>query len=178
MSLTHFLTFLLIGGLAGWLTGLITKGRGFGFAGNIIVGIVGAFLARFVFGLLRHRRLQFHRPTALRPRGLDRVCLVAPFRAPLITSLAATTTPRPALFPFPMTPLLRLITAVILTSSAAAATPPPSADWPAYLGNSHRNLYSPLDQINRSNVAQLQVAWTYDTGEKGEYQANNLIVAG
>jgi uncharacterized membrane protein YeaQ/YmgE (transglycosylase-associated protein family) len=52
MSLSHFLTFLLIGGLAGWITGLITKGRGFGLAGNIIVGIVGAFLANFCFGLL------------------------------------------------------------------------------------------------------------------------------
>src|SRR5207247_5020372 len=41
-----------------------------------------------------------------------------------------------------------------------------------------RSLYSPLRQINRSNVAQLKVAWTYDTGDKGEYQANNLIIAG
>lgn len=52
MSLTSFLTFLLIGAVAGWLTGLITKGRGFGLAGNIIVGVIGAFLANFVFGLL------------------------------------------------------------------------------------------------------------------------------
>src|ERR1700759_4256695 len=29
-----------------------------------------------------------------------------------------------------------------------------------------------------SNVAQLKVAWTFDTGDKGEYQANNLIVGG
>jgi len=52
MSLTSFLTFLLIGGLAGWITGLITKGRGFGLAGNIIVGIVGAFLGGFCLGLV------------------------------------------------------------------------------------------------------------------------------
>lgn len=52
MSLTSFLTFLLIGGLAGWITGLITKGRGFGLAGNVIVGIIGAFLGRFCLGLL------------------------------------------------------------------------------------------------------------------------------
>ena len=53
-----------------------------------------------------------------------------------------------------------------------------NVDWPAYLGDKGRSLYSPLQQINRSNVAQLEVAWTYDTGDKGEYQANNLIIAG
>ena len=52
------------------------------------------------------------------------------------------------------------------------------ADWSEYLGGKGRNLYAPLNQINRDNVAQLEVAWTYDTGEKGEYQANNLIVDG
>lgn len=52
------------------------------------------------------------------------------------------------------------------------------ADWPFYLGGKERNLYSPLDQINHQNVAQLEVAWTYDTGDADEYQANNLIVEG
>ncbi len=31
---------------------------------------------------------------------------------------------------------------------------------------------------NRGNVAQLEMAWSFDTGEKGEYQANNLIIGG
>ena len=61
---------------------------------------------------------------------------------------------------------------------AVRAASPANIDWPAYLGDKGRSLYSPLRQINRSNVAQLKVAWTYDTGDKGEYQANNLIVAG
>ena len=63
-------------------------------------------------------------------------------------------------------------------AGAPAAGSPSNTDWPAYLGDNGRTLYSPLQQINRSNVAQLKVAWTYDTGDKGEYQANNLIVAG
>ena len=42
---------IIIGGIAGWLAGLITKGRGFGIIGNIIIGIVGAFIGRFLFGL-------------------------------------------------------------------------------------------------------------------------------
>ena len=53
-----------------------------------------------------------------------------------------------------------------------------SADWGTYLGDKHRANYSPLRQIDRGNVAQLKVAWTYDTGEKGEYQCNNLVVGG
>lgn len=61
-------------------------------------------------------------------------------------------------------------------SASAASTS--NLDWPAYLGDKGRSLYSPLQQINRSNVAQLKIAWTYDTGDKGEYQANNLVIAG
>ena len=52
MSLLNFIGFLLIGGIAGWIAGLITKGSGFGVAGNIVVGIVGAFLGGLCFGLL------------------------------------------------------------------------------------------------------------------------------
>ena len=59
-----------------------------------------------------------------------------------------------------------------------AAASAQNRDWPTYLGDTQRTLYSPLAQIDRGNVAQLAVAWTYDTGEKGEYQANNLIVGG
>jgi len=36
--------FLVIGALAGWLAGVIMKGGGFGLIGNIVVGVVGAFL--------------------------------------------------------------------------------------------------------------------------------------
>ena len=49
-------------------------------------------------------------------------------------------------------------------------------DWPVYNGGSDGDHYSTLSQINRSNVAQLQVAWTYDTGEKGNMETNPLIV--
>jgi uncharacterized membrane protein YeaQ/YmgE (transglycosylase-associated protein family) len=36
---------LIVGGLAGWLAGLIVRGYGFGLLGNIVVGIVGALIA-------------------------------------------------------------------------------------------------------------------------------------
>lgn len=37
--------------------------------------------------------------------------------------------------------------------------------WPAYRGGKHSAAYSSLTQINRENVAQLRVAWTYHTGD-------------
>jgi uncharacterized membrane protein YeaQ/YmgE (transglycosylase-associated protein family) len=36
---------LIIGGIAGWLAGLIVRGAGFGLIGNIVIGIIGALLA-------------------------------------------------------------------------------------------------------------------------------------
>jgi quinoprotein glucose dehydrogenase len=67
---------------------------------------------------------------------------------------------------------------LVATTARAADAPPPDIDWPAYLGNAARTLYSPLDQIDRTNVSRLTVAWQYDTGEKGEYQSNNLVIDG
>jgi uncharacterized membrane protein YeaQ/YmgE (transglycosylase-associated protein family) len=48
----HLITFLLVGLLAGWLSGTLFKGRGFGFFGDIGVGIVGAFVGAFIFDAL------------------------------------------------------------------------------------------------------------------------------
>ncbi|HEX9637054.1 MAG TPA: GlsB/YeaQ/YmgE family stress response membrane protein [Acidobacteriota bacterium] len=44
------LMFLLIGAIAGWLAGNIMKGGGFGLIGNMVVGVVGAFLGGHLFG--------------------------------------------------------------------------------------------------------------------------------
>src|SRR5215470_8269104 len=51
-------------------------------------------------------------------------------------------------------------------------------DWPVYGGNSENTHYSPLKQINRANVTQLAVAWSYDTGETGGLQTSPLEVDG
>jgi len=45
MTIESIIIWLIIGGVAGWLAGLIVKGFGFGLVGNIVVGIVGAFIA-------------------------------------------------------------------------------------------------------------------------------------
>jgi len=47
-----FIWFLVIGLIAGWLAGMITKGRGFGILVNLVVGVLGALLGGFLFGLL------------------------------------------------------------------------------------------------------------------------------
>lgn len=47
-----FILYILLGALAGYITGKLTKGSGFGFWINIVVGIVGGWLGGFVCGLL------------------------------------------------------------------------------------------------------------------------------
>ena len=51
---THMglLWFLIIGLVAGWLAGMLVKGGGFGLIGDLVVGVVGAFLGGFLFGAL------------------------------------------------------------------------------------------------------------------------------
>lgn len=48
----EFLWFLLIGLCAGWLANQLVKGGGLGLAGHLIVGVIGAVLGGFLFGLL------------------------------------------------------------------------------------------------------------------------------
>ena len=50
--------------------------------------------------------------------------------------------------------------------------------WHAYLGGSDSSQYSSLTQIDKSNVSQLQVAWTYPTGDMRTYRFNPVIVDG
>lgn len=56
-------------------------------------------------------------------------------------------------------------------------------EWRVYLGDPASSHYSALAQINKGNVSQLQIAWTYHTqdlpaGDHGEIQCNPLIVNG
>jgi uncharacterized membrane protein YeaQ/YmgE (transglycosylase-associated protein family) len=49
MAVETLIVWLIVGGIAGWLAGIIVKGYGFGLVGNIIIGIVGAFIAGLLF---------------------------------------------------------------------------------------------------------------------------------
>ena len=44
MTVETLVIWLVIGGVAGWLAGVIVKGYGFGLLGNIVVGVIGSFL--------------------------------------------------------------------------------------------------------------------------------------
>jgi uncharacterized membrane protein YeaQ/YmgE (transglycosylase-associated protein family) len=43
---------IIVGLIAGWLAGLITQGGGFGVIGNIIIGIIGAFIGFYLLSYL------------------------------------------------------------------------------------------------------------------------------
>ncbi|MDZ4725099.1 MAG: GlsB/YeaQ/YmgE family stress response membrane protein [Leptospira sp.] len=49
MNLESFIVFLLIGLIAGWLTGKILRGKGFGLIANLVIGVIGSFLGGVVF---------------------------------------------------------------------------------------------------------------------------------
>ncbi|HTM24662.1 MAG TPA: pyrroloquinoline quinone-dependent dehydrogenase [Vicinamibacterales bacterium] len=78
--------------------------------------------------------------------------------------------------------MLRNVRAVAISAAgvglAILAQPAvPRSTW-LYGGGPEQIRYSPLTQINRANVAQLQVAWTYDTGERGAMQTQPVVVDG
>jgi quinoprotein glucose dehydrogenase len=64
---------------------------------------------------------------------------------------------------------------VVQTMSGAAPAPRAYDGWSAYGGGPEQIRYSTLAQINRTNVRQLEVAWTYDSGESGGLQTNPIV---
>src|SRR6266545_1472242 len=71
----------------------------------------------------------------------------------------------------------------LLLLAAGCATQEPNTDWRVTGGDPGNTRFSPLDQINTTNVAQLRVAWVYHTGDlppdgHGEIQATPIVVDG
>ena len=56
-----------------------------------------------------------------------------------------------------------------LAISLFVAAPAVAQDWPQYGGHEGGGRYSALDQINRDNVGELEVAWSYRTGAQARY---------
>lgn len=52
MGNQNLILFLVVGLVAGWLAGRIMKGKGFGLVGDLVVGVIGAFIGVWLFGLL------------------------------------------------------------------------------------------------------------------------------
>ncbi|MDE0263143.1 MAG: pyrroloquinoline quinone-dependent dehydrogenase [Bryobacterales bacterium] len=80
--------------------------------------------------------------------------------------------------------LIAALVALGCSSDPAALRQAPASGytgWEIYGGGNDQIRYSRLDQINRDNVGQLQVAWTYDTGDdfnRSEMQCNPIVVDG
>ena len=52
MGAHGIIAWIIIGAIAGWLAGKVVKGEGYGFIGDIIVGIIGAIIGGFLAGAL------------------------------------------------------------------------------------------------------------------------------
>ena len=52
MNLTNLLTWIVVGGIAGFLADAVIRGIRLGMLGKIVVGIFGGFLGGWLFGLL------------------------------------------------------------------------------------------------------------------------------
>src|ERR1700744_3661284 len=65
---------------------------------------------------------------------------------------------------------------ILPAATAQAKHAAAHTDWPVYGGQSADDLYSALHQIDRANVHNLRVAWTFDTKEPGGLQTNPLII--
>jgi quinoprotein glucose dehydrogenase len=78
-----------------------------------------------------------------------------------------------------MSPRIAALTALPCALALACAAQAASGrDWAEYVGGPDRSHYSALDQINRSNVATLKVAWEFHSGDFGQVQCNPLVIAG
>ncbi len=72
---------------------------------------------------------------------------------------------------------MRFFPAVCATIAAASCLCAQSyTTWRDYGGSADSAQYSALKQVNRSNVSQLEVAWTFQTGDNNKYFFNPLVV--
>ena len=80
-----------------------------------------------------------------------------------------------------------LVSILLLLPTLMAAQTAPDAGWPNYGNDAGGTRYSPARQIDRGNVAQLRVAWTFRTGalpfdedldKKAAFEATPILVEG
>ena len=57
------------------------------------------------------------------------------------------------------------LTGTVKSKAEIAAIEADAKDWPTYGGQPSGTKYAALDQINRDNVRELQLAWTHHTGD-------------
>ena len=52
------------------------------------------------------------------------------------------------------------------------------SDWPLYGRDYNNQRFSPLTQINRKNIDQLQLSWKYKTDKKSTFQTTPIVIDG
>ena len=62
--------------------------------------------------------------------------------------------------------VLTLVAAAAMLSLASRAAVPPMQEWPVYAADQAATHYSPLTDIDRTNVSRLAVAWEWKTGDE------------
>ena len=75
----------------------------------------------------------------------------------------------------------RHLAAALAVVGACAVCAQEDTDWPAYHGGYDNGHHSHLDQVHRGNVADLEIAWTLDTGDLfpgREMYAQPLVIGG
>ena len=85
-----------------------------------------------------------------------------------------------AIQPYPL--VLSFFIPIIIMLSCST-TRKPYTTWSVYRGDQGNTAYSALDEINTKNVSELDVAWTYhtgdaDSGNRSAIQNNPLIANG
>src|SRR5690349_10724740 len=71
---------------------------------------------------------------------------------------------------------LRSLPVVFLLIPPFALQAQKAVNWSDYLGGPAASHYSPLTQIDTTNVNRLEVAWSYETGDELAYTFSPLVV--
>lgn len=74
----------------------------------------------------------------------------------------------------PHRPVILALLGILVLSGAPAQA---GGEWVHYGGDEGGSHYSPLDQINRDNVARLRLAWQYQTGELAQHPDKKAIAS-
>jgi len=73
---------------------------------------------------------------------------------------------------------IMVITLAVTTGAAVHKASTKATDWTSYYGSVGNDHYSPLKQIDRSNVSHLREVWRFDTKEAGGLETTPLIING
>src|SRR5215467_99770 len=91
MDAQALIIWLIVGGVAGWLAGMVVKGGGYGLIGDIIVGIIGGLIAGWLLpqlgiaiggGILACGVVGLGRPVIKLPQSWSRQAPTIRFQAP------------------------------------------------------------------------------------------------